>query len=622
MSGICGFLAADPVSNGREIMDRLSGWTLFYGHDGHGEVLTDSFALGCYAEHFSAAVPKSSPVIEADGETAVIDALLYNRDELAEALNEDVSALSDEMLVYRLLKSFGAEGLKKINGDFAGAVYRESDGSLTLFRDHMGVRPLYVYRDDRMIAFSTDMRALLALPDCTITPDEEQLYLHAMGYSPLSPDATEYRQIRCVRPGSVFRADASLRVSQSVYWQAGEKKTRFDTEDEYIAELRRLTEDSVKRRADAADGLLGAELSGGLDSSVIDILLNRLGRKAVYVSWSDSPEKLEMAEGDERYVIRDICAQENIECLYLDRDGDPDLKIQHFPPFANTVSIYRTADLVRSRGARTVFSGHTGDEGVSHRCNVLELWHEGEYGSFFRTVYERTEGETLRLLRTVKRSGALLLKDRPKRFGGWRSDASAEAVFTEAFREKMKNVRAPEMTFNYDPRSYIRQGGSRGRLDNTAFQGAENGVRYLFPYADHRLIDFAVSVPRRLYIRGNVSRYIFRRAFDDLMPESLRQVNYKDQPSTRKQFAERKGSFTAEMADQVLSGIDMEKWSGILDPDAARRSLITEETSDPHTLDTVTKVLITLGRCSNIQDALKYAGENSLKNLYDESESN
>ena len=64
-----------------------------------------------------------------------------------------------------------------------------------------------------------------------------------------------------------------LKMSTVIYWQPGSKKIRLSSEEAYIKQLRQLITDSVKRRLDAVPGVVGAELSGGLDSSIIDILI-------------------------------------------------------------------------------------------------------------------------------------------------------------------------------------------------------------------------------------------------------------------------------------------------------------------------------------------------------------
>ena len=68
----------------------------------------------------------------------------------------------------------------------------------------------------------------------------------------------------------------------------------------------------MKVRANIIKGLVGAELSGGLDSGVIDVLLNRLDKKGIYYSWSVHPNELEYAEDDERLIIEEICKRENM----------------------------------------------------------------------------------------------------------------------------------------------------------------------------------------------------------------------------------------------------------------------------------------------------------------------
>jgi asparagine synthase (glutamine-hydrolysing) len=53
-------------------------------------------------------------------------------------------------------------------------------------------------------------------------------------------------------------------------------------------------------------------------------------------------------------------------------------------------------------------------------------------------------------------------------------------------------------------------------------------VQHLFPYLDYRVVDFAMSVPRRLYYKEGMNRYLFRKAFENLLPEKLCYYTYKD----------------------------------------------------------------------------------------------
>ena len=324
----------------------------------------------------------------------------YNREELG------AGNCSDEEFLFRYVRERGYDALAQVNGDFAGAIYDEEQNTWTLFRDHMGIRPLYCYQDESILAFSTDLRGLAAIPGADLQINEEKLYLRMAGFNDLTLCQTEFARINCIRPGS-WTVVSPCKTEEHIYWKLGQKKTRMKQDEDYQAELRRLITDSVKRRPDAVPGIVGGELSGGLDSGVIDILISRLGREGRYFSWSYDPKDLPLQEGDdERKIILDICTQEHISCkltsLHKDRSLDY-LFDELVPPYVNTRSLSEGSRYLKSQGANVVFTGHGGDEGVSHRCNLLELWHYREYMAFAKMIYGSTEGKRLRLLRTAKR---------------------------------------------------------------------------------------------------------------------------------------------------------------------------------------------------------------------------
>lgn len=144
----------------------------------------------------------------------------------------------------------------------------------------------------------------------------------------------------------------------------------------------------------------------------------------VYYSWSFSPQDLPLVPNDERQVIEDICEQENIICRYggttIDMGPNSNIGINHmkiglildmekepkfsfaFPTYINTLIISETAQLVNSFGAKVVFSGHGGDEGVSHRGDSFELYYHKEYLHFFKCVWDQYAGQKHRLLKTLK----------------------------------------------------------------------------------------------------------------------------------------------------------------------------------------------------------------------------
>ena len=613
MSGIYGFTYYKaPEETCHEAIAGLSHWNQIYGRESCDHVSLGDSAIGCFIEHFSDSFPYGGPVLEYRGQYAVIDALLFNRVELLSMLQLGAdTVISDEELLLRLVLEKGFQILAQVNGDFAGALFDRESGQWRLFRDHLGVRPLYLYQDDRIFAFSTDMRGLLAVPDVKPGINENMLYSNLIGAMTITSVDTAYSRIVCARPAAVTtvqRTPDGFSIVESVYWKPRRKKIMLSSDEEYQARLRELITDAVNRRCDAIPGVLGAELSGGLDSSIIDILINRRGREAKYYSWSMDLKQIPLnPEGDERQVILDICDQEQIECRFkqpedVQRVNETLDKIP--PPFVNTQNLSFGSAWLRDQGVRVVFTGHAGDEGVSHRASRYELFYHGELYHYFRLYWGDFRGRSFRLLRTI-RTGLI---DAWNRFWDLRSPMKKSdylhCVMDDRFATRMaSNYRSTPVWFNTAPHKYVLQGGTRDRLDNAAYQGAYAGVRYLFPYVDYRVMDFALSVPRRLYLTPEGNRMLFRNAFRDMIPDSLYQVDYKDAPSLRPKSAtiDRDPIFRQLFTD-ILKNLDPNLWSGILDFSRIEQ-LMDPQVNRKYKPARVYLLAHHLGTCTRIQKA-------------------
>lgn len=588
MSGIYG--AWQPFAAiSKSDIERLQNWNKAYGKSFENDYASENFFLGCSYEKFSETQPVSSPVLKKNGKYAVIDALLYNRQELIDK-GQFFDELSDEELIFNYVEKFGFDALKDINGDFAGAIYDRGTCTLTLFRDHMGVRPLFYYATQQSVTFSTDIRGIVSMQTTDVSVDERWLWNKIVGTAYIGMENTEFAHIFCIKPASYMSFDlngATVCTSKTSYWQPGSKKIRLGSEKAYIERLRELVTDSVKRRLDALPGVVGAELSGGLDSSIIDILIHQLGREAIYVSWSASPKTLAYAENDERLIIDDICRQENISCYYngmTDRFAEDSIIYDKmravgiepnmsagffrrfvFPPYINTIQIGQVAQYVNSCGARVVFTGHGGDEGVSHRANPYEMFYNREYIEYFKYMWNSTRGEKHRLYKTVVRSHKNLTVSGKKLTSAFVSVFAAEDMLNREFFNKYNSEKKAANPFAYDPLSYVRTGGSRNRLDVVALLGAYCGVRYIVPYLDYRVIDFALSIPRHMFVKDGKSRYIFREAFKDIMPESLYNLTGKEDTSWKNvEKKEKDRTEYQERKKRLFGMLDREYWGKYL----------------------------------------------------------
>ncbi len=634
MSGIFGYLQnTTGIIENKINIKTMQLWNRAYGKDAEELSEGDCYGIGCCYERLSIERKQSKPVLVKESKYAVIDALLYNRDELLEKCGAETS-FSDEELVLAYIDSFGMSGLKDVNGDFCGAIYDTKDKTLVLFRDHMGVRPLFYHANDSFVAFSTDIRGLICVSQIDAAISEDWIFKTIAGYTTIGTENTEYANIFCVNPAGYVKFSfekGGLSIEKNRYWQLGNKKIRLSSEVAYRDKLKELITDSVKRRLDAVSGLVGAELSGGLDSGVIDILINRLGRECVYFSWSVDPKDLPMAENDERLIIADICKQENITCnfgkqiLELDSESNIAENVRQtgtvlqmdelpamryvLPSYINALTICEASEHINKSGSRVVFTGHGGDEGVSHRCNSYEMFYNHEYYHYLRYMWSTTHGKKNRIIGTLKKCYKNLSEAQKMLRKPFHNPFGVPELLKADFAGKFDETKMPILHFAYDPKEYVKEGGSRNRLDNVALLGAYSGVRYLIPYLDYRVIDFAVSIPRHLYIKGRRNRYIFREAFKDIMPESLYKLRIKEDNS-RKNMEQDPNWFEeyAKKKADTVSKLNREYWSQYLNFDIIDEWLKRGKPSDEERLHDES-ILICLFLCAMAENVAEKSRE-------------
>lgn len=642
MSGIWGCFINTNNSSSSFIKDfnRAYLWNKAYGNTIEDTYSKDNICLGCCIEKLSKNAPLSSPILESDSMIGVIDSVIYNRPSLIAQYNLSDS-LSDEEIIFRIINNHGFNALSTINGDFAGAIYNSKSQEFTLFCDHIGIRQLYYYASDSFFFFSTDIRGILSVTDVDASVNPEWVYSNFRGYTFKDPSATEFKHICRIAPASYTSVKYNSSnptvhpiVTTNKYWQIGSKKIRLSSFDAYKQKLYELTKDAVLIRADVTSETIGAELSGGLDSGVIDIILNRAGRKCIYHSWSIDPSEVDYVERDERLIIKDICEQEGISCHYFKRSrGIPtgskmdqtlnSIGLYHTAnegpyiayallPHMNTVSLSSTAEYLSGQGCNIVFTGHGGDEGVSHRAHPFELYYHHEYLHYLRIMWSRTHGQRFRIIKTIKKCREDVASNKPLINQKYAAPMNAPQLLRQDFVDSVDDSFAATYNFSYDSIAYVSGSNTQNRPINTALYGAYNGVRYVFPYLDYRLIDFAVSIPRHLHINWKWHRLLFRETFKDIMPDSMYRLRTKEDFSRRggrpvaanedyDWFAEFK-----ENLEYTLNLLDSDLWRQYIDMDKVHKLLTVERPNDSEKFK-YNMMLYCLDNCTYVQSAVNKA---------------
>ena len=537
MSAVFGIVRWDGAQADSDLLQMMQGELLQYGAADQGFRINGGAGIGGCVSKLGPFEQADVPVLidkRTGGLTLVADARVYNRDELADRGLESGEGVSTQELLLQAYLKWGVEFPKYVNGDFAVAIWDEQKKQILLARDHTGVRPLYYFYDQTVLAFATDYRALLKLPFVGTDLDEVKLYAMLTGTYRSDAESTYFAGIRKLPQARTMRVGPEG-VQKRKYWTPGDRKTRFSSEAEYAQAMVDIVKDAVRRRVQYFAGeKLGAELSGGQDSSVVTVLVNRelqkSGTAPAVCSWSPNFDICKLQPRDERIMVELVCRQEGLICRYddpsqpLSSDRRYTPMMPDYPAFE---ALIKGIAYMHSAGVRAVFSGWGGDQAISHRANMFSLFLSGHWGCFLREVRRDAKGSPVRFVKSFIRNTAFPLFV-PYSFLG-KENSEMPVIVSDAFTGRMKRrCRRSMLWFRLNPVRHFDSPDIPSRTEQTAWVGADYNVQYLFPFLDCRVIDFALSIPRHLYFKHGTSRYIYRKAFAEILPEWVTSYPHKD----------------------------------------------------------------------------------------------
>ena len=314
MCGICGevHFSGDMVSPAKvmAMAERLAP----RGPDASGLVFWNRAAFGHrrlkildLSEH--ARQPMDDPAL---GLTIVFNGCIYNFRELRQALQTlgySFFSQGDTEVVLKAFHAWGPECVHRFHGMFAFAVLERDSGRLTLVRDRLGIKPLYLAYHHKSVLFASSLPALLAAGglDTSLNPEALHHYLtfHAVVPSP----HTLLNGIQKLPPATIATFSADGERQDQCYWKPLYQQQAGDAErsqEAWQALLLTALRQAVQRRL-VADVPVGVLLSGGLDSSLIVGLLSEAGQSGIH-TFSVGFEAAGKQEGDE-FRYSDIIAQ-------------------------------------------------------------------------------------------------------------------------------------------------------------------------------------------------------------------------------------------------------------------------------------------------------------------------
>lgn len=469
------------------------------------------------------------------------------------------------------LETSGPSGLAQLLGDFAFASWNRDAEELTCGRDVFGIRPLsYVRLPGKRFAFASFPKALYGSGIVAKTIDEvataRLLVDNYVG------DDSPIVHVRRLPPAHTLKV-TKHGMELVRYWRLDRScvGSRRCSPEDAARQLRQRVDEAVRCRL-SSNGEIGAHLSGGLDSSAISVLaarhLRQHGRTLHAYSFLDRPRNDIVLE-DEREYVRAV----------LDQEGDMDWTAIAPPVVSQAPAASADADKVTAayetdpeldvcaqaekQGVDLILSGWGGDEGATFngRGTLAELFLRGRWRTLAREVSALGKERGWSRARIVAREAltffvpapiAAMVRKLARRAPQYREIQNQ--ALTAEMRARLANGRDEELGTAPDGREnrwrLITSAHLAERAEIWAQTGARHGVAFAFPLLDRRVVEFALSLPSELFVRGGFKRRPFRDAMVGVLPDKvrLRHEKFMPFPGMLLDLADGKADFAAQIA--------------------------------------------------------------------------
>jgi asparagine synthase (glutamine-hydrolysing) len=557
MCGIAGIV--DPTMSSSEIrraLERMANAIWHRGPDEGGFFVRDGAGLAIRRLSIIDVGGGHQPIGNEDGQVQVVlNGEIYNyldlRSELI-ARGHIFRTSSDTEVIAHLYEEKGAQCLTALRGMFGVAVWDQRSRRLFLGRDRLGKKPLFYAQQGKRLVFGSEIKAILAAVPELADPDPQAVVPYfRQGF--ISEPNTMFRGIRKL-PAAHWLTYRDRETTISHYWSLRfpESGPAPRPVGEVVEELDGLLAESVRIRL-MSEVPLGVFLSGGLDSSTVVAYAHKAGLRPLktFTIGFDRPEWDESC--DAQAVANHFQTDHHV--LHLSENN---LKahlpetvlslVHHFDePFGDSSSLptYFVSKLARQH-VSVILSGDGGDE--------LFLGYTSHQGIKFADYYQRLPGWLNRqILPALARAGVACLppgrKYRALRAtkvladsllpfeemylskGSLCSEGMLTQLFTKEFAAQVSRFWAPR--YPEDVTAAIRSElptlskasyvDFRHRLLEDVLVKVDrmsmaHSLEVRSPLLDHRLVEFAASLPAQLKLRGWQTKAILRDAVKRYLP--------------------------------------------------------------------------------------------------------
>jgi asparagine synthase (glutamine-hydrolysing) len=482
---------------------------------------------------------------------------IYNFEEIKRDLpGHSFDTTSDTEVILAAFREWGIDCLHRFIGMFAFALYDSLEKKLFLARDRLGVKPLYYYCHRGHLAFASELKALVKYPYFEKALDFQSLYQYLV-FQYIPEPRTIYEHTYKLPPGTYLVAHDGI-MEEKIYWDINKPRESLKiSESDYLERLEELLTDSIRLRQ-ISDVPLGAFLSGGIDSSTI-VAFMAAQHKTNVKTFSIGFREQFYDEAPYARKVADYLGTEHHELYVTPKDAYdviPLLPLLYDEPFSDSSAIptYLVSKMAREH-VTVCLSGDGGDE-LFFGYNRYMMMKKMAFGTrlplrrelishlsflpdpFWGLVGSLGQALLFRSMKTKKITPSrvrealssmgldaidlylglvkIWSRDEAKKLLGG-NDYSLEGTPFFTINEKLERMKEPERFSFIDMKTYL-PGDILTKVDRASMAV---GLEARVPFLDHRIVEFACSLPFRHKYKNKESKYLLKRLLYKRIPREL-----------------------------------------------------------------------------------------------------
>lgn len=559
MCGIAGnYFYKHPESEQLAVLKRMTAALAHRGPDDQGFYVRRGVGLGQSRLSIIDLAGGKQPIFNEDKSiVTVFNGEIFNYPELTNELKKKGHRFytkTDTEVIVHAYEEYGINFLDRLNGQFAIAIWDDRKRKLVLARDRVGIRPLfYTVLSNGELVFASEMKSLFCHP--SVNPELDLAGINQV-FSLWAnvPPRTVFKNICELPPGHVLVV-SNDGIKSTRYWRLQfPGQGDFDTKPigYYEEKLKELLFDSITIRL-RADVPVGSYLSGGIDSSIISAIVKKYHNnklKTFSVAFNDkgyderSFQKMMVDHlGTDHKIIE--ASYENIGESFSDVVWFAEKPMIRTAP----APLFLLSGLVRNENFKVVLTGEGADEvfggyNIFKEDKVRRFWARNPDSvwrpSLLSRLYPYISNNSSQAKNFWQLFFSKNLEDVNNPYYShlirWKNTAQIKNLLNKdvraAFNDNEQIV--GELNQYIDPDLSKWHPFSRAQyLEMQLFmsgyllssQGDRmmmgNSVEGRFPFLDHRLIEFANTIPPSFKMNVLKEKYILKRAFRDLLPSSI-----------------------------------------------------------------------------------------------------